>query len=61
MLDIPGDPDSCGIWALCLSHAEVRFWLVHTDLKRFDAAVKDAHNFIPSCETIDGIGRFGNM
>ncbi len=37
-----GNPDSCGIWAPCLSHADGQFWLVYTDVKRYDGAFKDA-------------------
>ncbi|QYZ70617.1 glycoside hydrolase family 43 protein [Neotabrizicola shimadae] len=54
LLDMRGNPDSCGVWAPCLSHADGRFWLVYTDVKRFDGAFKDAHNYITTCETIDG-------
>lgn len=54
LLDMRGNPDSCGIWAPCLSHADGRFWLVYTDVKRLDGAFKDAHNFITTCEAIDG-------
>jgi xylan 1,4-beta-xylosidase len=54
LLDLRGVPDSCGIWAPCLSYAEGRFWLVYTDVKRLDGAFKDAHNYITSCATIDG-------
>lgn len=54
LLDMRGNPDSCGIWAPCLSHADGRFWLVYTDVKRLDGNFKDAHNYITSCETIDG-------
>jgi xylan 1,4-beta-xylosidase len=53
-LDMRGNPDSCGIWAPCLSHADGKFWLVYTDVKRLDGAFKDAHNYIVTCETIDG-------
>ncbi len=53
-LDMRGNPDSCGIWAPCLSHADGRFWLVYTDVKRLDGAFKDAPNYIVSCDTIDG-------
>lgn len=49
-----GNPDSCGVWAPCLSHADGRFWLVYTDVKRYDGAFKDAHNYITTCETVDG-------
>ena len=54
LLDMRGNPDSCGIWAPCLSHADGRFWLVYTDVKRLDGAFKDAPNYITCCETIDG-------
>ncbi len=54
LLDMRGNPDSCGIWAPCLSHADGRFWLVYTDVKRFDGAFKDSHNYITTSETIDG-------
>lgn len=54
LLDMRGNPDSCGIWAPCLSHDGQRFWLVYTDVKRLDGAFKDAHNYITACETIDG-------
>jgi xylan 1,4-beta-xylosidase len=53
-LDMRGNPDSCGVWAPCLSHADGRFWLVYTDVKRFDGAFKDAHNYIVTCDSIDG-------
>ncbi len=53
-LDMRGNPDSCGIWAPCLSYADGRFWLVYTDVKRLDGAFKDAHNYIVTCETVDG-------
>ena len=54
LLDMRGNPDSCGIWAPCLSYADGRFWLVYTDVKRLDGAFKDAPNYITTCERIDG-------
>ena len=54
LLDMRGNPDSCGIWAPCLSYADGRFWLVYTDVKRYDGSFKDAPNYITTCETIDG-------
>lgn len=53
-LDMRGNPDSCGVWAPCLSHDGARFWLVYTDVKRFDGAFKDAHNYVVTCETVTG-------
>ena len=34
-LNMLGDPDSCGIWAPCLTHADGLFWLIYTDVKRY--------------------------
>ena len=53
-LDMRGNPDSCGIWAPCLSHADGLFWLVYTDVKRLDGAFKDAHNYIVTAPSIEG-------
>lgn len=52
-LDMRGDPDSCGIWAPCLSHSDGKFWLVYTDVKRYDGT-KDMHNYIVTAPTITG-------
>ena len=54
LLDMRGNPDSCGIWAPCLSWSDGLFHLIYTDVKRFDGNFKDAHNYLTSCETIDG-------
>jgi xylan 1,4-beta-xylosidase len=53
-LDMRGNPDSCGVWAPCLSYADGLFWLVYTDVKRLDGNFKDAHNYIVTSETIEG-------
>ncbi|KAK3338699.1 glycosyl hydrolases family 43-domain-containing protein [Neurospora tetraspora] len=53
-LDMRGDPDSCGVWAPCLSHDGDKFWLVYTDVKRKDGSFKDAHNYIVWADKIDG-------
>lgn len=54
LLDMRGNPDSCGIWAPCLSYCDGLFYLVYTDVKRFNGSFKDAHNYITTCATIDG-------
>jgi xylan 1,4-beta-xylosidase len=54
LLDMTGEPDSCGVWAPCLSYADGKFWLVYTDVKRFDGNFKDTHNYLTTCEQIDG-------
>ena len=54
LLDMRGNPDSCGIWAPCLSWHDGLFHLIYTDVKRFDGNFKDSHNYLTTCETIDG-------
>jgi len=53
-LDMRGDPDSCGIWAPCLTHDGEQFWLVYTDVKRKEGSFKDAHNYIVTAPSIEG-------
>jgi xylan 1,4-beta-xylosidase len=53
-LDLRGAPDSCGVWAPCLTHADGRFWLIYTDVKRKRGSFKDCHNYLVTSETIDG-------
>lgn len=62
-LNMMGDPDGCGVWAPCLTHADGRFWLIFTDVKRYGrttvggasgASLRDFHNYLVTCETIDG-------
>ncbi len=53
-LDMRGNPDSCGVWAPCLSYADGQFFLVYTDVKRFDGNFKDAHNYIVTSPTVEG-------
>jgi xylan 1,4-beta-xylosidase len=53
-LDMRGNPDSCGVWAPCLSYADGLFWLVYTDVKRLDGNFKDAHNYIVTAPAIEG-------
>jgi xylan 1,4-beta-xylosidase len=62
-LNMLGDPDSCGVWAPCLSHDGTRFHLVYTDVKRYGrtsvggasgASLRDFHNYLVTAERIDG-------
>lgn len=53
-LDMRGNPDSCGIWAPCLTHDGNRFWLVYTDVKRKDGSFKDTPNYIVHSPSIEG-------
>ncbi len=54
LLDLRGRPDSGGVWAPCLSHDGDRFYLVYTDVKRFEGDFKDAHNYVVSAKEITG-------
>lgn len=53
-LDMRGDPDSGGVWAPCLTHADGQFWLIYTDMKRRDGAWKDSHNYLVTATAIEG-------
>ncbi|TKA82929.1 hypothetical protein B0A55_01299 [Friedmanniomyces simplex] len=53
-LDMRGDPDSCGVWAPCLTHDGEKFWLVYTDVKRKDGSFKDTHNYIVTADKVEG-------
>jgi xylan 1,4-beta-xylosidase len=62
-LDMRGNPDSCGIWAPCLTHCDGLFYLVYTDVKRYGrssavgalgASPRDFHNYLVTGASIDG-------
>ena len=62
-LNMLGDPDSCGVWAPCLTYSDGLFWLIFTDVKRYGrttvggasgASLRDFHNYLVTCPTIDG-------
>ena len=62
-LNMLGDPDSCGIWAPCLSYSDGLFYLIYTDVKRYGrttqggatgASLRDTHNFLVTSPRIDG-------
>lgn len=62
-LDMRGAPDSCGVWAPCLTYADGLFYLIYTDVKRYGrttvggasgASLRDFHNYLVTSPTIDG-------
>lgn len=53
-LDMKGNPDSGGIWAPCLSYHDGQFWLIYTDVKQVDGIWKDCHNYLVTCDEVDG-------
>ena len=54
LLDLTGVPDSCGIWAPCLTFADGLFWLIYTNVQRFDGNFKDTPNFLTTASSING-------
>ncbi len=62
-LNMLGNPDSCGVWAPCLTYADGLFWLIYTDVKRYGrttvggasgASLRDFHNYLVTSPSIDG-------
>ncbi|MGJ5817576.1 glycoside hydrolase family 43 protein [Paludibaculum fermentans] len=62
-LNMLGDPDSCGVWAPCLTYADGLFWLIYTDVKRYGrttqggaagASLRDTHNYLVTSQSIEG-------
>jgi len=54
LLDMVGVPDSCGVWAPCLTWHEDLFYLCYSVVYRFDGNFKDTHNFLTTAPRIDG-------
>jgi xylan 1,4-beta-xylosidase len=53
-LNLTGNPNSCGIWAPCLSYSNKTFYLIYTDVKWFRGIFKDAHNYLVTSNDISG-------
>ena len=62
-LNMIGVPDSCGIWAPCLTFADGRFYLLYTIVKRYGtttlgansgAVFRDLDNYLVTSDRIDG-------
>lgn len=53
-LDMLGNPDSCGVWAPCLSYDNGTFYLIYTDVKSRRGAFKDTHNYLVTATDIMG-------
>lgn len=62
-LDLRGDPDSCGVWAPCLTYDGGLFYLVYTDVKRYGrttvsgasgASLRDLHNYLVTSPAVEG-------
>lgn len=53
-LNMEGNPDSCGVWAPCLTHKDGMFYLLFTDVKSRRGAFKDTHNYLVTADRIEG-------
>lgn len=53
-LDLKGIPDSCGVWAPCLSYKNGVFYLVYSNVKSFEGQWKDTPNFVVTSKDILG-------
>ena len=53
-LEMKGVPDSCGVWAPCLSYNDGVFYLVFTNVKSFDGVWKDTPNYVVTTTDILG-------
>ncbi|MEH6593246.1 MAG: glycoside hydrolase family 43 protein [Halioglobus sp.] len=53
-LDMRGHPDSCGVWAPCLSYCGGQFYLVYTNTRRYNSHCKDTPNYLVTTEDIRG-------
>lgn len=52
--DLRGVPDSGGVWAPSLSHANGLFWLAYSVVRSTDGDDKDIDNYLVTAESIDG-------
>ena len=49
-----GNPDSCGVWAPCLSYFDGIFYLIYTNVRSFDGIWKDTPNYLVTTDDIFG-------
>ena len=54
LLNLVGVPDSCGVWAPCLSWCDGLFYLCYTVVRRFDGNFKDTHNYLTTSPAVEG-------
>jgi xylan 1,4-beta-xylosidase len=53
-LDMKGVPDSCGVWAPCLSYDDGTFYLIYSNVKSFAGVWKDTPNYLVTTNDILG-------
>lgn len=53
-LDMAGVPDSCGVWAPCLTYNDGVFYLLYTNVRSFQGQWKDMPNYLVTATDICG-------
>lgn len=53
-LDMRGVPDSCGVWAPCMSYHDGTFYLLYCNVKSFNGDWKDTPNYLVTATDING-------
>ena len=53
-LNMQGHPDSCGVWAPCLSHCDGLFYLIYTDVRAYENDFQVRRNFLVTATSILG-------
>ena len=53
-LDMLGTPDSCGVWAPCLTYDQGTFYLVYSNVRSFDGVWKDTPNYLVTTNDVLG-------
>jgi xylan 1,4-beta-xylosidase len=54
-LDMVGNPDSGGVWAPCLSHADGRFHLIYSNVRKWkEEPYKVVDNYLVTANSIEG-------
>ena len=54
LLDMEGNPKSCGVWAPALSYCDGLFYLVYTNMRYWRNPYKDSPNYITTAKSIKG-------
>ena len=52
--DLRGIPDSCGVWAPSLTHADGMFWLAYSVVRTEDGDDKDLTNYLVTAPDVRG-------
>lgn len=54
LLNMKGHPNSCGVWAPCLTHHEGLFYLIYTDVRDYQSDYHTHKNYLVTSPTIMG-------